>query len=368
MNNNVKFFHSLIFAITCFVLLFSSFSCTYNEGEIFVTWVDSDGVLIDSKAVTENYDPTERKLPDDNNLWHYTGWTITQSGSVIVCTANRIEKKHVVWKDYNGGTLSEVYVAKNESLPSFDLPKSNDKWIYESWDRNDEDNQIIFTAVRKPNVNFFVGNVFQIVVKDENGDPIGSGSGFVINDEGWFITNDHVMKDGYSAISFFDIIDSENGQKYTQLKIIGGVYHDENRDIFIGKLEGYDKIKDHYSPIEFTEKYTIGEKSYSVGYPNSSIKLEINSGNITEEYSDIYNKIDGIYYVLSDSYIAPGSSGGILINESFEVVGITTTGFYSDSNKNNYISGGSVPYLLFKRNLSNLIEENIKSIPEIYKK
>ena len=96
--------------------------------------------------------------------------------------------------------------------------------------------------------------------------------------------------------------------------------------------------------------------------------MEINSGKILEEYSDIYSKIDGIFYVLSDSYIAPGSSGGILVNESFEVVGITSMGLYSDSNKNYYISGGSIPYTLFKQNIEKLTDSNIQPIYEMYKK
>ena len=96
--------------------------------------------------------------------------------------------------------------------------------------------------------------------------------------------------------------------------------------------------------------------------------MEINSGKILEEYSDIYSKIDGIFYVLSDSYIAPGSSGGVLVNESFEVIGITSMGLYSDSNKNYYISGGSIPYALFKHHLKNLAESDILPIPDMYKK
>jgi S1-C subfamily serine protease len=330
--------------------------------------VDTNGDLIESQTVGSDYDPTQRALPSDSDLWHYTGWTISQSGNVVVCTAKRAAKKHMIWKDHEGAVLNEAFAVEGEDPPKFDLPQSSDKWVYESWEQNTTSELTIFTAQRKPNTEFFVGNVFQIVVKDRSGEALGSGSGFVINDDGWFITNNHVMENGYSATAFFDIKDSENGQQYTQLKISGGVYHDENKDIFIGKIDGYEKIKNHYRLVKFTEEYTIGENSYSVGYPNSSVKMEINSGTVLEEYSDIYSKIDGIYYVLSDSYIAPGSSGGILVNENFEVIGITSMGLYSDSNKNHYISGGSIPYFLFKQNMKNLQESKIKSLSDIYKK
>ena len=330
--------------------------------------MNTDGTLIESQYTAKDYDPTSRNLPNDSDLWHYTGWTISQSGNIIVCTANRLPKKHVIWKDYDEKIINETFIVENESPPSFDLPENNNKWVYDSWDESISGNEIIFKAKRTPNSEFFVGNIFQIVVNDKNGDPLGSGSGFVINEEGWFITNNHVMNNGYSASAYFDIKNPEEGEQYTRLKIAGGVYYDDKKDIFIGKLEGYEKIKNHYNKIEFTDEYKIGEISYSVGYPNSSTKIEINSGTVLEEYSDIYSKIDGIYYVLSDSYIAPGSSGGILVNENFEVIGITSMGLYSDSNKNYYISGGSIPYFLFKNNIINLLVENLKPLNVIYQK
>lgn len=360
---SMKCIGSILVAV---ILLLSCVSCRFGKDKVLITWFDTDGTLIESRMVSTDYNPIERELPVDSDLWDYTEWEVSQSGNAVICTAQRVAKKHVIWKDYDGSILNEVYIVADAELPLFDLPSSDEKWLYESWDKKTGDNQILLQAKRSPNRNYFVGNVFQIVVKDSRGNPLSSGSGFIINDEGWFITNNHVMDNGYSATAFFDIKDNESGQQYTQLKIIGGVYHDEKKDIFIGKLQGYDKIKDNYNPINFTEKYTEGETAYSVGYPNSTVKMEINSGKILEEYSDIYNKLDGIYYVLSDSYIAPGSSGGILVNENFEVVGITTMGLYSDSTKSNYVSGGSIPYFLFKNNLINLNEKNIKSIYVIY--
>ena len=367
MIKKITHIKNIILICGILALLGTCISCNNVKHEVFVTWIDTDGTLIESQTVALDYDPTERTLPSDNDSWHYTGWTISQSGNVVVCTAKRVAKKHIIWKDCDGNILNEVFVAENEEIPSYNLPQSDDKWTYERWDQSNDGKQIVYQAVRSPNTNFFIGNVFQIVVKDNKGEPLGSGSGFIINDQGWFITNNHVMEDGYSATAFFDIKDSENGQQYTQLKIIGGVYHDDKKDVFVGKLEGYEKIKGYYNEIDFTEQYTVGENSYSVGYPNSSIKMEINSGKILEEYSDIYSKIDGIFYVLSDSYIAPGSSGGVLVNENFEVIGITSMGLYSDSNKNYYISGGSIPYALFKQHLKNLTDSNILSIPDMYK-
>ena len=70
--------------------------------------------------------------------------------------------------------------------------------------------------------------------------------------------------------------------------------------------------------------------------------------------------------MLSDSYIAPGSSGGILVSENLEVIGITTLGLYADENKQVYESGGSIPTISFVNHLTNLREAEIKKLNLIY--
>ena len=360
------FFRYSLLLIVVLTILTSFSSCIHQEEKVRVSWFDADGVLIESKYVPKDYDPTKRDLPNENDKWYYVGWEISVSEDGFICQAKRKEKQHIVWEDYDGAILNEVFLLEDEDVPSFELPSPTDRWVYDNWKEESKGTQTVFRAQRSPNVDFFIGNVFQIVIKDVDGKAIGTGSGFIINDEGWFITNNHVMESASSAIAFFDIEDRDRGLKYTQLDVLGGVYNSGEKDIFIGKLANYDKIKDYYNNIDFTQEYSTGEISYTVGYPNSSVKMEINSGVILDEYSNIYDKINGIYYVLSDSYIAPGSSGGILINENFEVIGITTIGLYADEYKQVYTAGGSIPTLTFYSQLSNLDETKIKNLTNIY--
>lgn len=416
----------LVFVVAIAIFL-GCIACNSNSYDYYVTWKDADGTLLEYAVIDSYYDPSLKDLPLDNDQWQYTGWNIIKSGNTIECTALRIKKVKIQWIDADGSILKEEYIPASDitdnsfSLPSdsdewhytewiktttsegliynakrvpkkkyiwkdadgrilkeeqivegqapstMDLPDGNEKWNYIEWDSSVENGEHLYTAVRTPNTSYFVGNVFQIVIKDSEGTPLGAGSGFIINDDGWFITNNHVMDGASSAVAFFDIKDKESGSRYTQLNIIGGIFNSSEKDIFIGKIEGYEKIKSYYNNISFTEECTTGEKSYTVGYPNSSVRMEINSGVILEEYSDIYDKINGIYYILSDSYIAPGSSGGILINENFEVIGITTMGLYADDNKQIYSAGGSVPTFVFSSHLSNLDESKIKQLSDIYK-
>ena len=366
MSPKISFRRRALLLLLCFVLCLSLCACTLGKNSISVVYFDADGTLIATEQVSADYNPKSRELPEDSDLWHYTEWELTLSGDITVCTAKRISKTKVVFKDFDGTVLKECFFTENESEPTLSLPDSTQQWEYTSWEKDVSDNTIVYTAQKTPNKNYFSGNVFQIVIKDEQGTPLATGSGFVVNEEGWFITNNHVMEDSYSATAFFDIPDSTQGTKYTSLNVLGGVYHDATKDVFIGKLENYGKLQEFYRPISFTQEYEQEEACYSVGYPNSSVTMEINSGTVLSEYSDIFDKINGIYYLLSDSYIAPGSSGGILINENFEVLGITSVGFYTDESHRTYLYGGSIPSALFQIHLASLEDSQIEPLYIIY--
>ena len=360
-----KITQKLLLVTLILLTVISLFGCFEEKADII--WQDSDGEVLNtvqlpySKASSATF-----PLPEDSNEWHYTGWKEISTSTGFAYIAQRLPKTKHIWLDSDGNAISEAYVVKGEDAPTVDLPRDNEKWIYTDWTCHSEKGTKTYTANRIANTDYFVGNVFQIVIKNNAGEPVSTGSGFVLNEQGWFITNNHVMDGADSAIAFFDIKDSTSGTQYTRLDIIGGICNDPQKDIFVGKLDNYAKIKKYYNDISLTTEYTEGEKSYSVGYPNSSVKMEINGGVILEEYSNINDKINEMYYILSDSYIAPGSSGGILVNEKFQVIGITTIGIYSDDSHEIYEAGGSVPTIVFTPFIVDLYDSKLKPLNEIY--
>ena len=353
-----------IFLLVFFVLPYSACD-QFKKGKITVSWIGATGTLIEKTYINKGEDLIERELPSDTDEWHYTSWKIVESSDVIICVAQRVKKVQYIWKDHNQSIIQEIMGFEGQECEFPELPVSTEKWEYNDWGKEINGNQVIYTVQKTPNVDYFIGNVFQIIVKDEKNQPVSSGTGFVINNEGWFVTNHHVMEGASSATAYFDIEDETTKKEYTQLSVMGGVYSSAEKDIFIGKLSSYETIESYYQDISFTESYEMGEITYTIGYPNSSLFMEINQGTLLEEYKDIYGKIYDSYYLLSDSYIAPGSSGGILVNENFEVLGVTTMGLY-DSTQTVFLAGGSVPTSLFLEDMQNLDETNLELLTKIY--
>ena len=298
--------------------------------KIHVVWLDSNDVVLYEDYIVDVV--PEKPLPTDTDQWHYTGWKQTSFGKNITYVADRIANQKVIWLDADGKQLASERVPVGENIPERALPKDTDKWDYTGWSETKNGNEYTYVAERMPQEDYFVGNVFQIIIKDLAGEPLATGTGFVFNKSGWFITNAHVMEDAYQAVAIFEIKDPKTGESFTTLQIKQGAYVHYDKDIFIGKLDGYSKIASHYKNIPFQTKHSVGDVTYSVGYPNSSVSMEIHKGEIKSDLSSLYDKLySGISYIASDSYIAPGSSGGILVNGNAEVIGMTTLGWFDDN-------------------------------------
>ncbi len=133
------------------------------------------------------------------------------------------------------------------------------------------------------------------------------GSGFFVNDRGLFLTNKHVIE----LRTFVKVILS-NDREYEAMIVCS----DNDLDIAFGivncMVEGVVAIGD-------SDVLREGEDVIAVGHPYG-YDFTITRGIVSCKR----RLVKGISYIQSDAAINPGSSGGPLINEKGEVIGITT--------------------------------------------
>ena len=143
----------------------------------------------------------------------------------------------------------------------------------------------------------------------------GMGSGFVYSDEGYVITNQHVVQDAERVmITFLD------GEAY-----IGNVIGtDRDLDIAVVKVE---PTNTYLQPIKIgdSSKLKLGEKIAAIGNP-FGLSGSMTSG-IVSQMGRLLPQETGYSIpdvIQTDAAINPGNSGGPLINMKGEVVGINT--------------------------------------------
>lgn len=318
------------------IILLSFCAC---DNKVIVVWKDTDGSVLNTTEVSEISEIPEMDLPEETEKWYYTGWDIDTNNSTVEYTALRERKTKITWEN-DGEILYSCYIKKDEEVPQYSLPQ-NDQWKYTGWEEIKSGNTITFSTNKVINEEYFAGNVFQIVTMDLSGNPMNAGTGFMVNKNGWFITNSHVMEGAYDACAIFEIKNGSTGEKFTRLAITDGYYNDPDKDIFIGRIVDYYQVSNSYKDIPICTNYEIGDTTYSVGYPNSSVKMQISEGEIISDYSTLYDKLySGISYICSTSYVAPGSSGGMLLNENFEIIGMTT--LYNNDYDDSFLYGASI--------------------------
>jgi serine protease Do len=141
----------------------------------------------------------------------------------------------------------------------------------------------------------------------------GSGSGIVIQSDGYIITNNHVI-DGAASVS----VVLSNGKEY-EAKVVG---KDNKTDLAVIKIDEKDLPTAELGQSAALE---VGELAVAIGNP---LGQEF-AGSVTAGVISALNRtmnVDGRQYTLiqTDAAINPGNSGGALVNKYGQVVGINT--------------------------------------------
>lgn len=154
-------------------------------------------------------------------------------------------------------------------------------------------------------------SVVMVNVYNEEQELVGGGSGVVISEDGFIVTNFHVVCKGVLFGVFF-----ENDQnEYRAYNIVK--YHPDY-DLALIKVDKRTK------PIKLSEKdleLKRGQKIVTIGSPLGLFNT-ISDGIVSG-----FREFDYIKMVQISAPISPGSSGGALINMYGKLVGITTSAF-----------------------------------------
>ncbi|WP_299188901.1 trypsin-like peptidase domain-containing protein [uncultured Aquimarina sp.] len=141
----------------------------------------------------------------------------------------------------------------------------------------------------------------------------GAGSGVIITEDGYIVTNNHVI-DGAT-----DLEVTLNNNKSYKAEVIGIA---PQSDIALIKIDADEKLS--YIPFGNSNTAKIGEWVLAVGNP-FNLTSTVTAGIISAKSRDL-NEYDGNFqsFIQTDAAINPGNSGGALVNIRGELIGINT--------------------------------------------
>ncbi|MFW6103590.1 MAG: Do family serine endopeptidase [Bacteroidota bacterium] len=162
----------------------------------------------------------------------------------------------------------------------------------------------------------FFGPPFEIPEPEQHGPQprVGSGSGVIISEEGYIVTNNHVIENSD------DIEVTLNDNRVFKARVVG---IDPTTDIGLVQIKADDLTT---IPLANSDEIKVGEWVLAVGNPfnlNSTVTAGIISAkarniNIFQDRSAIES------FLQTDAAINPGNSGGALVNLQGGLVGINT--------------------------------------------
>ena len=149
-----------------------------------------------------------------------------------------------------------------------------------------------------------------------------SGSGVIISQDGYIVTNNHVISDGEDGVAPEIKVTLNEGRKTYTAKVVG---RDPNTDLAVLKIDatnlpyliygGYDELK-------------VGQWVLAVGYP-FTLEATVTAGIISAKGRSIginsqQSNSPVEAFIQTDAAVNQGNSGGALINSKGELIGINS--------------------------------------------
>jgi hypothetical protein len=170
-----------------------------------------------------------------------------------------------------------------------------------------------------------------VTIEVVSSDGPGHGSGFVISSDGMIVTAAHVMEGATSAMVRF-----HNGE---ELNVEGIITADPIKDFAIIRVAGFDLPT---VPLGNADDLTVGERVIVIGAPlDPTLAGTVSDGLVAAE-----RVVDGTKILQISAPTSPGNSGGPVMTEQGQVIGLVVSGITAEGAQNlnfalpiNYVRG-----------------------------
>lgn len=166
--------------------------------------------------------------------------------------------------------------------------------------------------------NAVIPSIVEINTYEEEG--YGSGSGIIMSEDGYIITNAHVI----ASADSIEVVTAD--EKIYEGTIIG---KDNKTDLAVIKIEAEGLV-----PAKFgdSDNVMLGEQVMAIGNPGG-LTSSITGGYVSGLNRRIKTDTTGyeMNCIQTDAAISPGNSGGALVNMYGQVIGITSSKYISSS-------------------------------------
>ena len=180
-------------------------------------------------------------------------------------------------------------------------------------------------------IEYNVTSMFSMFGNKQSSTATATGSGIIISDDGYILTNNHVVSSSESD-SYYQVSEATkvtvtlfNDETEYEAKIVGT---DEQTDLAVIKIEKTGLTKAEFAD---SDSIKVGEFAMAVGSP-LGLQSTITCGVISAVNRDVTDS-DGKTYNLiqTDAAINAGNSGGALVNSEGKVVGVNTLKLTGDN-------------------------------------
>lgn len=219
----------------------------------------------------------------------------------------------------------------------------------------DTSRQLTASEVYAANVNSTVGITTSAVTTNFWGVPVSSaaaGSGFIFSDDGYILTNYHVIEGATSVkVALF------NGDEY-DASLVG---YDASNDIAVLKIEAVG-----LTPVTLgnSDTLNVGDDVVAIGNPLGEFTFSLTKGTVSALNREVTLSSNNTRYTMeliqTDCAINSGNSGGALFNLYGEVVGITNAK-YSNNGNSSQASIESIGFAIPINQVRSIVESIIEN-------